>query len=383
VDAYLVLVQGDAEGTADAYLVDRGREGVGFDGEWGGLGMAGNSSIALELDGVAVGDEDRVGEAGAALGLVFDAVAPFFLVGLAAVNVGIASSAAAAATEHAAGRRYPDGSSLAEVQVVQHLIADMDLAVRQARLLVRDAAALGDAADPAALVAIMEAKVAGTEAAATVTQTALEVTGGQGYTGSLPVERHLRDARAGEVTSRRRACRPTTCSIRTTSARWMRSSPATSTSRGTRTPPTLRPSTEIGGDSRLLGMRDVDADFRTVIVTRRGSGVERLDELSGQRLALGSRDSGHAAILPLHYLKAAGVAPDEDLLVRFDTDLGKHGDTGDSEVRVVEAVAGGAAEAGALGDATWAAFRTQGHPAVADLEVAWRSKARRASPCER
>jgi alkylation response protein AidB-like acyl-CoA dehydrogenase len=45
----------------------------------------------------------------------------------------------------------------------------------------------------------MEAKVIATEAAASVTQTALEVCGGQGYTRSLPIERHLRDARAGAV----------------------------------------------------------------------------------------------------------------------------------------------------------------------------------------
>ena len=45
----------------------------------------------------------------------------------------------------------------------------------------------------------MEAKVAATEAAAAVTQKALEVTGGQGYTPALPIERHLRDARAGAV----------------------------------------------------------------------------------------------------------------------------------------------------------------------------------------
>jgi alkylation response protein AidB-like acyl-CoA dehydrogenase len=130
---------------------------------------------------------------------VFGVVAPFFLVGLAAVNVGIAAAAARAATEHATSRRYPDGSSLAEVQYVQHLIADMDLATRQARLVVREAAALGDAGDESALVVIMEAKVAATEAAASVTQKALEATGGQGYTPSLPVERHLRDARAGTV----------------------------------------------------------------------------------------------------------------------------------------------------------------------------------------
>ena len=198
-DVYLVLVQGADEGTADAYLVSRQDEGVRFEGTWDGLGMAGNSSIALELTDLRVGDDAHVGAAGKATELVFGVVAPFFLVGLAAVNVGIASAAARAATEHVAGRRYPDGSSLAEVQYIQHVIADMDMATRQARLLVRDAAALGDAGDEAALVAIMEAKVAATESAAAVTQKALEATGGQGYTPSLPIERHLRDARAGAV----------------------------------------------------------------------------------------------------------------------------------------------------------------------------------------
>jgi ABC-type phosphate/phosphonate transport system substrate-binding protein len=126
----------------------------------------------------------------------------------------------------------------------------------------------------------------------------------------------------------------------------------------------------IGGDAQVLGMRDVDAEFRTVVAVRRGESFADLAELDGRRLALGSRDSGHAAILPLHWVRAAGAEPE---LVRFDTDLGKHGDTGDSELRVVEAVARGDADAGALGDATWVALRGEGHPAVAELELAWRS----------
>jgi alkylation response protein AidB-like acyl-CoA dehydrogenase len=198
-DVYLVLVQGENEGTADAFLLPSDRSGVRAEGSWAGLGMAGNSSIALELDEVALGDEDRIGPSGEGIALVFNAVAPFFLVGLAAVNVGIAAAAATAATAHARDRRYPDGSSLAEVQYVQHLLADMDLATRQARLLVREAARLGEAGDESALVAIMEAKVAATETASRVTQLALEATGGQGYTPALPIERHLRDARAGSV----------------------------------------------------------------------------------------------------------------------------------------------------------------------------------------
>lgn len=198
-DVLLLLIQGEAEGTADAFLLRAEQPGVRFDGAWDGLGMAGNSSVAMELDEVELDAAARIGAAGGATDLIFTAVAPVFLVGLAAVNVGIAIAAAAAATAHVANRRYPDGTSLAEVQSIQHALADMDTAVRKARLLVQEAARLGDAADETALVTIMEAKVAATDTAAQVTQTALEVTGGQGYTRSLPFERHLRDARAGAV----------------------------------------------------------------------------------------------------------------------------------------------------------------------------------------
>jgi alkylation response protein AidB-like acyl-CoA dehydrogenase len=195
----LLLVQGEAEGTADAFLLRSDQPGVSFDGTWDGLGMAGNSSVAMELDNVAIDAAARIGAPGGAIDLIFTAVAPFFLVGLAAVNVGIALAAAAAATTHAASRLYPDGTNLAEVQTIQHAIAEMDIAARTARLLVQEAARLGDVGDDAALVTIMEAKVAATDTAARVTQTALEMTGGQGYTRALPFERHLRDARAGAV----------------------------------------------------------------------------------------------------------------------------------------------------------------------------------------
>jgi len=130
----------------------------------------------------------------------------------------------------------------------------------------------------------------------------------------------------------------------------------------------------LGGEARVLGMRDIDARFATLIVTRRGEAFGDVGDLAGKRLALGSRDSGHAAILPLHYLAEQGLdAASECELARFDTDLGKHGDTGDSELRVIRAVAEGAADAGALGEPTLAAFRGERVPAVSDLEVAWRS----------
>lgn len=194
---YLVLVQSGGGEGLDCYAVTPD-DGIAFEGAWEGLGMAGNSSIAAQFD-THVDDAARIGAAGAGGDLVFGAVAPVFLAGLAAVNVGIAAAAQQTAIEHAAGRSYPGGDTLAEIQSVQHALAALDMTTRAARLVVRDAAALGDAGDPAALVALMEAKVVATEAAQQVTQGALEVCGGQGYTRSLPLERHLRDARAGAV----------------------------------------------------------------------------------------------------------------------------------------------------------------------------------------
>jgi len=194
---YLVLVRSDTGEGLDCYAVT-GDAGVTFDGEWNGLGMAGNSSIPAQFDSV-VDDAARIGDAGEGQALVFTAVAPFFLAGLAAVNVGIASAAQTAAIEHAASRRYGDGQALADIQAIQHELADMDMTTRAARLVVNEAARLGDAGDEAALVALMECKIVATEAATGVTQRALEVCGGQGYSRSLPIERHLRARRAGAV----------------------------------------------------------------------------------------------------------------------------------------------------------------------------------------
>ncbi len=128
-----------------------------------------------------------------------------------------------------------------------------------------------------------------------------------------------------------------------------------------------------GGRTRILGMRDVDRDWSTVLVMRKGRAPASVTELRGRVLALGSRDSGHAAILPLYYLAREGLDVGSCRLLRFNTDLGKHGDTGDSELHVVRAVAEGEADVGALSAAYFSAFRAESVPVVADLEVVWRS----------
>jgi phosphonate transport system substrate-binding protein len=129
---------------------------------------------------------------------------------------------------------------------------------------------------------------------------------------------------------------------------------------------------KLGAEAQILGMRDLDAEFATVIVTRRGQEFDSPTALTGRTLALGSRDAGHTAILPLYFLEQQGLpATSSCRLLRFDSDIGKHGDTGNSELAVVQAVAEGEADAGAIGAPTWARFRAEGLPATAGLAISW------------
>jgi phosphonate transport system substrate-binding protein len=105
---------------------------------------------------------------------------------------------------------------------------------------------------------------------------------------------------------------------------------------------------------RPIAMRDTDLGWMTKIVAVSGGPVAALSDLRNRTLALGSRDSGHAAILPVHFLGHEGLIEGQDYsTLRFNSDLGKHGDTGASEVEVVRAVLDGRADAGAIGSPFW------------------------------
>src|SRR5215470_14664222 len=69
-------------------------------------------------------------------------------------------------------------------------------------------------------------------------------------------------------------------------------------------------------DCRVLAMRDVDVDFTTVMIARRDSGIGALDDLRGKRLALGDGGSRWGAILPLYYLRQAGLDSARDVVLR-------------------------------------------------------------------
>jgi len=129
---------------------------------------------------------------------------------------------------------------------------------------------------------------------------------------------------------------------------------------------------QTDGHCRALAMRDTDTVFASVFVARPGSGLSGASGLTGHRLALGSADSAQAAVLPLYYLQRAGVAPESLQVMRFNSDLGKHGDTGRSELDAIDAVLAGEADVAAIGVTTWDSIgRDELMPGA--LEEVWRT----------
>lgn len=144
--------------------------------------------------------------------------------------------------------------------------------------------------------------------------------------------------------------------------------------------------------ARALIMRDTDIGFTTKFVARKDSAIKSLEDLKGKRFGLGSRDSAQAAIMALYYLQKASIAPqitefnspdecgrgkgDEVKaiglgIVRHNSDMGKHGDTGRSEFDVLESIKNGSLDAGSIGSSTWVRILQDG--TYPEIESFWSS----------
>lgn len=205
-DSYVIsAVHADEQAPAGHFscaVLPADTPGIGWGGPWDGIGMRGNSSRTMRLDGVRLTPELMLGEEGDQIWYVFHVIAPFFLVAMAGTYLGIAAAALEEARSHLSGRRVAQtGRGLAELAVIQSQFGELWIRVERARALVSLAALAGDAADPAAVSAIMASKVEAAAAAVDVANDAMTLVGGIGYRGSSTLHRLLRDARAGHVMS--------------------------------------------------------------------------------------------------------------------------------------------------------------------------------------
>ncbi|MGB3910405.1 MAG: PhnD/SsuA/transferrin family substrate-binding protein [Pseudolysinimonas sp.] len=134
----------------------------------------------------------------------------------------------------------------------------------------------------------------------------------------------------------------------------------------------VRTVAQTNGACKAVATRDTDTVFQTLFVSRAGAGMSELESLRGRRLALGSQDSAQAAVLPVHFLAEAGIGGTDVELLRFNSDVGKHGDTGKSELDALRAILDERADAAAIGINTWEAIgRDELMPGA--FEVFWES----------
>src|SRR5215813_5010893 len=71
----------------------------------------------------------------------------------------------------------------------------------------------------------------------------------------------------------------------------------------------------LGDPCQVVAMRDVDVNFTTHFITHACSGITTVQDLKGKRLALGSRGSMQAGVLPYYFLQQLGFDPAHDLSV--------------------------------------------------------------------
>lgn len=123
-------------------------------------------------------------------------------ISIAALGLGIARGALAAAVDYARQRKQ-FGRPIASFQGIQFKLADMSVLVSAAELLTWRAAEAKDSGEKTTRLS-SEAKLFAAEAAVRVAEEAVQIHGGYGYTKDYPVEKLWRDAKLctiGEGTS--------------------------------------------------------------------------------------------------------------------------------------------------------------------------------------
>ncbi|WP_369779106.1 acyl-CoA dehydrogenase family protein [Streptomyces sp. R33] len=175
-----------------AFLVPTDTPGLTRREIHGKLGLRGQATAELALDGVRVPASAMVGPEGKGFSVAMSALAKGRM-SVAAGCVGIAQAALDAAVSYAA-QREQFGKPIAHHQLVQELIADISVDVDAARLLTWRVADLIDREKPFATES-STAKLFASEAAVRAASNALQVHGGYGYIDEYPAGKLLRDAR--------------------------------------------------------------------------------------------------------------------------------------------------------------------------------------------
>ena len=195
----LIFAVTDAESrnnAASVFIVEKETPGFSV-GELEDLcGMRANPVSSLFLEDVRVSEKNLLGRLGDGLKIGLTTL-DTGRIGIAAQALGIAQAAFEAAVKYAKERQQFK-KPISSFQTIQNYLADMATEIDAARLLLYRACAFKDAGQPFGTEAAM-AKLYCSTVATRVTNLALQIHGGYGYSKEYDVERYFRDAKVTEI----------------------------------------------------------------------------------------------------------------------------------------------------------------------------------------
>jgi butyryl-CoA dehydrogenase len=198
-DICLVFARTDpktAQGGISVIVAERGTQGFVVGDLEDLCGVRANPVTSIRLYDCRLPGANLLGKPGQGLRIGLAAL-DAGRIGIAAQAVGIARAALEESIRYA-GQRQQFGVPLARHQAIQMMIADMATRVDAARMLVYRAAMLRDQGQPVTQAAA-QAKLFASEAACQVTDLAVQIHGGYGYSKAYAVERYYRDARVTRI----------------------------------------------------------------------------------------------------------------------------------------------------------------------------------------
>ncbi|MBI1225584.1 MAG: acyl-CoA dehydrogenase [Bacteroidetes bacterium] len=184
-----------------AFVVERGTPGFSGGKKENKLGMRASETAEMVFDNCRIHKNQVLGEVGDGF-IQSLKVLDGGRISIAAVSLAIAKGAYEAAVKYAQEREQ-FGKTISKFQAISFKLADMSTKIEAAELLTRQAANLKNQGQKCTKQSAM-AKYYASEIACQISNEAVQIFGGYGYTKDFPVEKFYRDAKLctiGEGTS--------------------------------------------------------------------------------------------------------------------------------------------------------------------------------------
>lgn len=188
-------------GNSTAFLVERGTPGFRAGKKENKLGMRASETSEMIFDNCRIPDANRIGAVGDGFRQALK-ILDGGRISIAALSLGIAKGAFEAALKYSQ-ERYQFDQPIANFQGISFKLADMATEIAAAELLIAKAADLKNRGEKVTEAGAM-AKYYASEIAVKVSNDAVQIFGGYGYTKDFPVEKFYRDSKLctiGEGTS--------------------------------------------------------------------------------------------------------------------------------------------------------------------------------------